>query len=140
MNRVLFTMAVLGASLVSGVFSSSLRADEWDKKTTITVDQPVTVAGIVLLPGRYVLKLVDTQSDRNVVSVSNEDETQVLATAITAAAERPQATAGPQLFFRETAKRSPEALSTWYFAGERAGLEFLPQPKTAAAAPSVPAD
>ena len=139
MNRALLTMAILGASFACGIFSSSLKADEWDKKTTIAIDNPITVSGTVLLPGRYVLKLADTD-DRSVVSIYNEDETRVVTTVAAAPAQRLHATSEPQFFFRETSKGSPASLRIWYFAGEHYGIEFLPQGKAVAAPQAAPAD
>ena len=54
---------------VSVVFSCQpmLQADEWNKKTVVTVDQEIQLPNVVLQPGTYVLRLLDSQSDRHIV-------------------------------------------------------------------------
>ena len=47
------------------------RADDYDKKTIITLDQPTEVPGIVLEPGRYVLKLLNSSSNRHIAEIMN---------------------------------------------------------------------
>src|SRR5689334_20890934 len=52
-------------------------ADQFDKKTVLTVNEPIQVPGKVLMPGKYVVKLFDSLSNRNIVQIFNEDETEV---------------------------------------------------------------
>jgi hypothetical protein len=56
-NGQLFATLVL--STTCGVFATSAKADEWDKKTTITINQAIQIQDAVLQPGSYVLKLVN---------------------------------------------------------------------------------
>src|SRR5215831_7271898 len=49
-------------------------ADEWNKETRLQVNEPVKIPGRVLMPGKYVFKLADSQSNRNIVEVFSEDE------------------------------------------------------------------
>ena len=46
-----------GMSLAISTFAPLVRADEWNKYTIITVDQPIQIPDRVLPPGKYVLKL-----------------------------------------------------------------------------------
>ena len=75
------TLKSLAIVFCVGLFllSTSIRADEWDKETKITFSGPVQVANTQLPAGTYVFKLADT-TDRHVVQIFNEDETQVIAT------------------------------------------------------------
>jgi hypothetical protein len=57
-------------------------ADESNKKTT-TFDQPVEVLGMVLLPGTYTFKLMNSSSDRHIVMIYNEDGTRLYTTILT---------------------------------------------------------
>ena len=49
------------------------RADEWNKKTILTFNQPVELPGIVLQAGTYVFKLVDFPHRRNLKFRSRAD-------------------------------------------------------------------
>jgi hypothetical protein len=60
-------------------------ADDWNKRTTVTFSAPVEVpgAGAQILPaGTYLFKLLDSQSDRNIVQIFNEDGTHVYTTIL----------------------------------------------------------
>ena len=48
------------------------KADDYDKKTIIKISAPTEVPGIVLQPGTYVIKLLNSQSNRHIVEVMNE--------------------------------------------------------------------
>jgi putative ABC transport system permease protein len=61
-------------------------ADEYDKKTVITITEPLEVPGIVLQPGKYVFKLLDSSSNRHIVEVMNERMDHLYALTFTAAA------------------------------------------------------
>ena len=50
------------------------QADEWNKKTVLTVNQPIQVSKTVLQPGEYVLKLLALRSDRHVGADFYRDE------------------------------------------------------------------
>jgi len=49
--------------------SSRAKADDWDKKTTVTFDQDVEIPGQVLPAGTYVFKLFPSNSDHFLVQV-----------------------------------------------------------------------
>src|SRR5260370_16356178 len=59
------------------------RADDWDKKTVVTFGQDVEIPGQVLPAGTYVFKLFRSNSDRFIVQVWSQDESQLLATLTT---------------------------------------------------------
>src|SRR5689334_22401961 len=75
--RTIAAAACLGIALAALAF-----ADQWDKKTVLTVGQSIQVPGKVLPPGKYVMKLFNSLGNRNVVQIFNEDETEVLATIL----------------------------------------------------------
>lgn len=114
-----FAAAVLAASL------SVVRADTWDKKTTVSFSQPVEVPGAILQPGRYVMKLVDSQSDRHVVQFTNERQNHVYATTIAVPAYRTQVTGHTVITFYEAAAGQPEPIRNWYYPGDNFGQEFV---------------
>jgi hypothetical protein len=104
---------------------SVARADTWDKKTTVSFSQPVEVPGYVLQPGKYVMKLVDSQSDRHVVQFMNERQNRVYASAIAIPAYRTQVTDRTVITFYEAAAGQPEPIRNWYYPGDNFGQEFV---------------
>src|SRR5476651_542412 len=71
------------AAVVAIGLAGAVRADVApEKKSTLTITTPLEVPGAILEPGTYVVKLVDTQSNRNIVTFTSADEKKVFATAI----------------------------------------------------------
>jgi hypothetical protein len=130
MFRYLPIFAALATSLISSALIPSLKADEWDKKTNITVSKSFAVEETVFPAGHYVLKLQNSLLNRDVVQIYNEEGTRIIATILAIPALRQEATDGPKLSFYETPAEQPAALHTWFFAGDTSGVEFL-QPKHA---------
>jgi len=120
--------------IFSGVFSLMLlgtffvpksQATELDKKTIITVNEPIQVPGKVLPAGTYVFKLALTDlTDETLVSIFNADETQLIATIQGIPDSRTQA--ADKTIFQLEAQPSggPEALKEWFYPGDNSGVEF----------------
>jgi LPXTG-motif cell wall-anchored protein len=123
---VLITLCVLGALIVP-----QARADEWNKKTTLTFNEPVQVPGITLSAGTYVFKLADT-SDRTVVQIWNEDGTKLITTILAIADYREKTPDKTIVSFDERPTGQPEALKAWFYPGDNSGVEFV-YPKQRAA-------
>jgi hypothetical protein len=126
--------ALLAASVVAALVPS-LKADGLDKKTIITVNERLAVENVVLPPGEYVLKLLDSPSDRQIVEIFNRDETQLIGTELAMPASRLEPSKDTSLTFYEAPVGQLPALRTWFYPGDRAGIEFLP-PHGAATAKS----
>ena len=58
MRSRIILAALCGSAIVGSALAPVARADEWDKKTVLTVDQPIQVTKTVLQPGKYVFKLI----------------------------------------------------------------------------------
>ncbi len=104
---------------------SFARADGWDKKTVITFSTPVELPGIVLPPGTYVFKLLDSLSDRHIVQVFNKDETHIYTTILAIPNYRLEPTGDTVMHFTERPKGSPDALRAWFYPGDNFGQEFV---------------
>jgi len=122
----------LGIGLCLAVLSTLVvpiaSADDWNRKTTITFSGPVEVPGVGLhlLPaGTYVFKIVDSQSDRHIVQIFNQDETQVLTTVLAIPNYRLKTTDKTTITFRERPAGQPEALRAWFYPGRAWGEEFV---------------
>src|SRR5579862_253720 len=129
-----FSLLQIGAlaALVVSLAPPPTLADDYDKKGIVKFDQPTEVPGIVLQPGTYVIKLVDSQSDRHIAVIMNEKMDHLYALTFTAAAFRVERTGKPVLTFYEGANGQPQAIKRWFWPGELDGIEFL-YPKTQAA-------
>lgn len=117
--------AVAGTAALLAIFSPSVRADDWDKKTIITFGQPVEVPGAVLQPGTYVMKLLNSSSNRHIVEIMNERQNHLYSMAFTAAAWRIEPTDRTVLTFYEAPAGQPRAVRTWFYPGDVNGQEFL---------------
>jgi len=121
-----FCLALLGAA-----FSPSAKADEWNRKTVVTFSQPVEIPGVhlkgwgVLPAGTYVFKIVGSQSDRHIVQIFNQAESQVYATILAIPNYRLRSTGKTVITFRERPAGEPEALRAWFYPGRNWGEEFV---------------
>ena len=125
MMKTLIAPAALALAFLSITLAPSAKADEWDKKTVITVQGgAVQIQGTVLEPGKYVLKLLDSQADRQVLQVFNADETHLETTILANAAYRLEPTGDTRFTFAEVPAGQPPAISTWFYPGDNYGLQF----------------
>jgi hypothetical protein len=119
-------IALLGTAIAPG-----LNADEWNKKTTLTFSAPVQIPGVhlkgwgVLPAGTYVFKLMDSQSDRNIVQIWNKDETTIYATILAIPDYRLKATDKTVITFDERPAGEPVALRAWFYPGSNYGDQFV---------------
>jgi hypothetical protein len=128
LNRWQIIPAVVLLALAAGPASRRANADEWNKRTVLTVNQPIEVADTVLQPGKYVLQLPNGNSDRHVVLVYNGDQTHLIETVVTIPAERLGVRGKTQSSYWETPPGTAKALRDWYYPGDNFGQEF-PYPK-----------
>jgi len=120
--RTLFAIGVAGVGLA--VSATSAKADEWNKKTLLTVNEPIQVRETVLQPGQYVFKLVNSQSDRHIVQIFNADESRIIDTELAIPNYRLRPTGGSRFSFYETPAGSAKALRAWFYPGDNFGQEF----------------
>jgi hypothetical protein len=114
--------------LVLTFLSTSARADEWNRKTTVTFSAPFEVPGVGVhnLPaGTYVFKIFDSLSDRHIVQIFSEDGTHVLTTILAIPNFRLKATDKTVMTFKERAEGQPEAIRAWFYPGRQWGEEFV---------------
>ncbi|MGD0906179.1 MAG: hypothetical protein ABSA96_01250 [Candidatus Acidiferrales bacterium] len=112
--------------LLAFALAPGLKADTWNKKTTLTFSQPFEVPGGRVLPaGTYVFKLLDSPYDRNVVQIFSESETELYATILAIPNYRLQASENTIMNFEERATGSPQAIKAWFYPGNAWGHEFV---------------
>jgi len=99
-------------------------ADQWNKRTIMTVGEPIQVPGKVLQPGKYVMKLMESPSNRHIVQIFNEDESQLQTTVLAIPNYRLQPTGKTEFQFWETPAGQPRAMRAWFYPGDNFGQEF----------------
>lgn len=123
-----FSAFFLSSALVLASIVLPAQADQWNKETRITVNEPLEVPGAVLSPGTYIFKLADSQSDRNIVQIYAEDVSgrQKLVTTILAISAYTLETPDkPVIKLEERPSGSPEAIHSWFYPGDNAGWQFV---------------
>jgi hypothetical protein len=119
----LFT-AACAATLMTASFASA-QGTLADQRTNVTFSGPVSVPGTTLPAGTYVFRLADSQANRHIVQIFDKDEAKLITTLFAVPAERAEAEGDPVVAFKETPADRPPAVHYWYYAGEKAGNEFV---------------
>jgi hypothetical protein len=132
MKRSLPIFPALAAVLMSSSFIP-LKASESDRRTIITISQPIDVQGTILPAGQYVLRLSDSSSRRDAVYIFNGDETQLVTMIMAFPAERLKTPEKSEFSFYDSPSGEPAALHTWFYPGNESGIEFARSQRTAAA-------
>jgi len=139
----------IALAAVAGCFGfallPSLQADAWNKKTNLTINEPLEVPDcctpdhtIVLQPGEYVMVLVDSLSDRHIVRIFDKDQTHVMTTILAIPNYRLQPTGKTVFQYWEVPAGQPRALRAWFYPGDNFGQEFAyPKQKAAVIAAFV---
>lgn len=126
MKILRIVLVVLALSLLGSMFIPTVRADEHDKKTVITLSQPFEIPGGKILPaGTYTFVLFDSASDRNIVRIFNADGTKLFATILAINNFRLTATGKTVLSFSERPGDAPDALKAWFYPNNNWGQEFV---------------
>ena len=112
------------AALGAGIAALNVNADAWNKKTVITITEPMQIPGATLTPGKYVFKLMDSSSNRHIVQVFTEDEKSVINTILAIPNQRLQPTGKSEIGFWEVPAGNTPALRSWFYPGDNFGQEF----------------
>jgi len=147
--KIVNTVLVVAALTIIGALApSSVQADQYNKKTVMTFNQPIEIPGQILPAGTYTFKLLDSPSDRHIVQIFNADGSQIIATVLAINDYRLQPTGRTVVKFAERPGDNPEALKAWFYPGDNFGQEFVyPKPRAIELAialkepvPALPAD
>jgi hypothetical protein len=126
--------------LMAGLSAGPAHASESDRLLYFTFNTPVEVPGVGLPAGTYLFKLANSGSASSVVQVFSRDGRTLYSTFLTLPAPRLEAASDSTVMFFETASGAPHVIRTWFYAGDKDGLEFVyPKEqamKIASAAPS----
>ena len=126
-----FPKILSGVALFGALILPVLQADDWDKKTTVTINEPVQMPScctpdhtVTLPAGTYVFALVDSLSDRHIVRVFEKDGTTVVTTILAIPNYRLTPTDKTSIQFWETPAGQPKAMRAWFYPGDNFGQEF----------------
>jgi hypothetical protein len=121
--KPLLMVLCLGAAVLCAPLAA--KADDWNKETSLTFNKPVEIPGMVLAPGTYIFKLLDSPADRSVVQIFNADESHLYKNVLAIPAYRLETTDTPAVTFEERSKGTPEAVKDWFYPGDNYGQEFV---------------
>jgi len=101
------------------------RADERDKTTTFTFPDAVQVPGAVLPAGTYVFKLANSDSNRHIVQVYDQDQMRLVTTFLAISNYQLEPSGQTVIRFAERPANQPEAVAAWFYPGDTFGQEFV---------------
>jgi len=121
-----FAKKHLAALAVAGLLltATAARADQWNKRTVVTIHESIQLPTIVLQPGTYVFKLLDSPADRHIVQVFDKSEQHLLTTVLAINNYRLEPRGKTVLTFWEVPAGMPPALRAWFYPGDNFGQEF----------------
>jgi hypothetical protein len=124
MYRKMFSGIICLILFGATILAPKGRADESDRKTIVTINQPIQVPGKVLPAGTYVFKLLD-RNDLTLVAIFNDDESHLITTVQGIPDVRTETPDKSILQLEERASGQPQALKAWFYPGADDGVEFV---------------
>jgi hypothetical protein len=125
MNRRKIFSIVFCFVLACGVLLPAARADEWNQKMKLTFNESIQVPGATLPAGTYWFVLADTQSDRHIVQIFDQDGSTLRTTVFAIPTLREQSHGRVEVVLAERPHHEAEALYKLYYPGSMTGQEFL---------------
>ena len=116
---------VFAVALLVSLALPTLRADEWTKRTVVTVNDTIQVPNKVLEAGTYVFRLLDSPSNRNIVQIFDKNEKHLITTVLAIPNYRLEPTGKTVFNFWETPAGQPAAVRAWFYPGDNYGQEFI---------------
>lgn len=125
MRPIQTTVAAACAVLALSAGVATAQTVPPDRTTFVTFSGPVSVPGTTLPAGTYTFKLLNSDTNRNIVQIFNREGTKLFTTLLAVPATRMEPTGDPVITFKETASDRPPAVHYWYYAGDLAGNELV---------------
>src|SRR5215468_11119202 len=110
--------------MIGGIASAQLTT----YSTIVTFSNSIEVPGSdpqVLPAGTYMFKVVDSKVNRNIVQISNKDDTHVYTTILAIPTHRDEESDKTIITFDERPAGQPPALRAWFYPFEKNGQEFV---------------
>ena len=128
MDRFKVVAMIFCLCLVVLTFLPSAKADEWNRKTTMTFDRPSRFRVWARRPCRRARMSLSSwipHRDRHIVQIFNQAEDHVYTTILAIPNYRLKATGKTVMTFRERGEGQPEAIHAWFYPGHEWGEEFV---------------
>jgi hypothetical protein len=127
MKKLMTCLAVGTFATFLGVASTPAYAQTDKEYSSFTVTEPLEVGAYTLPPGTYLVKVVLLQSNRNMIQVSNVEQTKVFATVL--ARPHPilpeEVIPSSRFVYYATASGQPKALKTWFAGDTYSGQDII---------------
>jgi len=117
-------MLVSAAALVWCLGASTANADDYNRRTILTIDQSMVVPGATLAPGTYTFILGNPESSRDVVNILREDGTPVASAHVTRVS-RNNDNRDLALFVALNENGDMPMMKGWFYPGDRDGYAFV---------------
>jgi hypothetical protein len=128
LSRVAAIATGLGVACTLFASAAQAQSQPLTRKSVITFSQPIEIPGVgtqVLPAGTYVIKLLDSRTDRHIVQIFSKDEKHLFATVLAIPNYRLKSTNHTTITFAERGAGSPPAMRAWFYPGDNWGQEFV---------------
>jgi hypothetical protein len=119
-----FTSFIVAASALALTLTTA-SADTFNKKTKLSFSQPIRVPGTTLAAGSYIFKMVDSQSNRNIIQIMNLRENKLYTTVLAIPDYRLNPSSHTVMTFGETGAGCAPAVKSWFYPGDNTGNRFV---------------
>jgi len=117
-------MLASAAALIWCLSASTATADDYNRRTILTIDQPLVIPGGTLTPGTYTFILSNPESSRDVVNILREDGTPVISAHVTRVS-RNNDNRDLALFVALNENGAMPMMKGWFYPGDRDGYQFV---------------
>jgi len=117
-------MLASAAALVWCLGASTATADDYNRRTILTIDQEMVVPGATLPPGTYTFILGNPETSRDVVYILREDGTPVTSVHTTRVS-RNNDNRDLALFVGLNENGAMPVMRGWFYPGDRDGYQFV---------------
>lgn len=118
------TRAVAAAFAVLLMLAPAALGQYEKTKSTLVIADRVEVPGAILEPGNYLVRIADTQANRNVIVFQSADGTKTFATTIATPHRGAKAPSQTEFTFYPTASGEPRVLRSWFASDDPNGQDF----------------
>lgn len=120
-NFRIATLLLTVLLIMAGVVS----ADQQNKKTVFTFKDSVQVPGSTLPAGTYVFKLANSDANRHIVQIYNQDETKLITTILAVPNSQLTPSGETIITYAKAPANQPAALEAWFYPGDNFGQQFV---------------
>jgi len=127
MKKLMSCLALGAFATFLGVVSTPAYAQSDRENSTFTVTEPIDVGGFTLPPGTYLVKVVMLASNRNMIQVTNVEQTKVFASVLATphAIRADEVVPSSRYTYYATAEGQPKALRTWFARDTTNGQDII---------------